>query len=313
MAKRKCAVALVLLCLCLCLPITALAVPNEAITLDKACVLTITYGYEDTFFANQTVKLYRVADVSADFQYTLTADFAGSDLILNGIRTQGEWNVVRSTLESYILGNRIAPTKEVTTDEAGQALFSDLTPGLYYAAPVEVAEGELTCCFASALVALPGESEGQWQYQVSVAAKPEILPPIDPDEKLEFTIVKLWKGVGGTDSPQTVEVEIFRNAESYALVTLSAENDWFYTWSAKNDGATWNVIERNVPEGYTMTVEQRDNIFLVTNTKPEQPTPPPQTGDSANIMLYIILMYVSGTMLIILAIAGKRKDNEESK
>ena len=312
MAKRKCAVVLVLLCLCLCLPITALAANND-IALDKECILTITYGHEDSFFADKTVKLYRVADVSADFQYTLTAEFAPSNLVLNGIKTQGEWDVVRSTLESYILGNRIAPTEEVTTNEAGVAWFTQLTPGLYFAAPVEVVEGELTCCFASALVALPGLQAGRWQYQVAVSAKPEILPPIDPDEKLEFTIVKLWKGVGDEDSPQAVEVEIFRNEESYALVTLSAENDWFYTWSAPDDGAAWNVLERNVPEGYTMTVEQRDNVFLVTNTKPGQPTPPPQTGDTTNILLYIILMYISGTMLIILAIAGKRKDNEKTK
>ena len=66
-----------------------------------------------------------------------------------------------------------------------------------------------------------------------------------------------------------------------------------------------------------MTVETKDNSFILTNTytpqNPEETPDTPQTGDTSNIMLYVILMLVSGSMMIILGIIGKRNSNEETK
>ena len=301
------------------LPVQALAVSTtdakEPISVDRECGLTIYYGYEGVGFPGQTVKLYKVADVSGDFQYTLTAPFASSGLAVNGVQTNGEWNVIRSTLEVKILADNIAPTKTVETDDSGQAVFTQLTPGLYLASPVEVAQGDLTCVFDSGLIALPGlDADGLWQYQVAAAAKPQALPPIGPDGENQWKVIKLWKGDDGrTDRPQSVEVEIFRDGISYQTVTLSEANNWSYSWTVQADDASWHVVERNVPAGYTMTVEQREATFVITNARQETPAPkPPQTGDTANILLYTILMYVSGAMLVVLGIMGKRKRHEET-
>ena len=150
------------------------------------------------------------------------------------------------------------------------------------------------------------DAEGQWQYAITVAAKPDILTQPDADRQMK--VLKLWKGdEARTDRPKSIDVEIFRNAESYKTVTLSENNHWSYTWTAKDDGSIWNVVERNIPEGYTMTVEERDTAFVLTNIRNTPGTPPPATGDSANILLYVVLMLLSGGMLIILSIRGKRK------
>jgi len=89
------------------------------------------------------------------------------------------------------------------------------------------------------------------------------------------------------------------------------------SWTAKDDGAKWTVIERNTPSRYTMTAQNRDTSFILTNTytpaKPDGPFDVPQTGDTSNIVLYVILMIVSGSMLIILGIIGKRNAHEETK
>jgi hypothetical protein len=58
-----------------------------------------------------------------------------------------------------------------------------------------------------------------------------------------------------------------------------------------------------------MTVEERESTFVLTNTwTPTDPVPdkPPQTGDTSNILLYILLMIGSGSMLIILGVTGKK-------
>lgn len=320
MAKRRFGIVILLICFCLCmLPSAALAASTtdakEQINTDKECTLTISYHYGETAFPDQTVNLYQIADVSADYQYTLTSAFAPSGLMLNGIQTNGEWNVIRSTLEAHILAHNTAPVMSAVTDASGKACFESLKPGLYLASAVHVLQDDLCCAFDSALVALPGLSaDGYWQYQVAVAAKPEISPPIAPDTEIERKLLKLWKGdKDQTTRPQSIEVEIFHNGTSYATVALSEENHWSYSWSTKDDGADWKVIEQNVPSGYTMTVEQRETTFVITNTYADQPDPrPPQTGDTSNILLYTVLMYVSGTMLIILGLAGKRKRHEET-
>lgn len=319
MAKRRVGTLILLICFCLCiLPCRALAASTadakEPILTQKDCSLTIRYSYDGTAFAGQNVKLYKVAEVSADYQYTLTSAFASSGLVLNGVQTNREWNVIRSTLEAHILANRTEPVLSDVTDQDGNACFEFLKPGLYLASPVQVVQGDLTCVFDGALIALPGlGSDGLWQYEVVVAAKPEILPPITPDEKTEMKVLKLWKGDEGQKiRPESIEVEIFRNGDSYATVVLSEKNHWAYSWAVKEDGAEWKVVERNVPAGYTMTVEQRETAFIITNTCPDRPdSPPPQTGDSSNLLLYMLLMFASGMMLILLGMTGKRKRHEK--
>jgi hypothetical protein len=295
------------------MPCTALAASTNdakgAIITDRECSLTVSYRCNGNAADSQTVKLYMIAEVSADAHYTLVPSFAASGLILNGVQTTGEWNVIRSTLEVQILANKIIPIKTSVTDEKGQAHFSQLTPGLYFASAVTVVQGESTCRFESALVALPGfDTEDLWQYQVAVAAKPQTLPPVQPDEEIQFKVIKLWKGEEDRDErPQSVEVELFCNGISYKTVVLSNESNWSYSWSAKKDGATWKVLERNIPEGYIMTVEERGTSFIVTNTKAsDTPIDPPPTGDTSNIFLYILLMTISGSALVIIGATGKR-------
>lgn len=317
MAKRRVAVIVLLLCLCLSwLPCYAQAASTadakEPISPDKDCSLTIAYRYDGQSFSNHPVRLYKIADVSADFQYTLTAPFANSGLILNGVRSVSEWNVIRSTLETHILTYDVDADLIGVTDQDGQVCFQALKPGLYLAITEQVIQNDWIYAFDSALVALPGlGADGLWQYEVAVTSKSKAIPPAETDEEIEFKVLKLWKGDHGrSDRPESIEVEIFCNGASYQTVILSEENHWSYRWNAKDDGSVWMVVERNIPSGYTMTMEERERSFVLTNTfsqdNPDKPTPP-QTGDTSNIMLYFVLMIISGSMLIILGITGKRK------
>lgn len=314
MAKRRVAVVVLLLCLCLSwLPSYAQAASTadakEPISPDKDCSLTIAYRYDGKSFSNHPVRLYKIADVSADFQYGLTEPFANSGLILNGIQSVSEWNVIRATLETHILAYDVDADLTGVTDQDGQVCFQALKPGLYLAITEQVIQHDWMYVFDSALVALPGlGADGLWQYEVAVTSKSKAIPPAETDEEIAFKVLKLWKGdKGRSDRLQSIEVEIFRDGVSYQKVILSEENHWTYSWKVKDDGATWKVVERNVPTGYTMTVEERETTFVLTNTRPPDKPDIPQTGDTSHIMLYFVLMNVSGIMLIILGVAGKRK------
>ncbi len=319
----------------------------EPISFEKDCALTITYSYYETCFSDVVVNLYKVADVSTDLLYTLTPDFSSSGIVLNGVQASSEWNIIRSTLEAYIFADSVDVCNTSATNQLGQVSFNHLSPGLYIAVIASPSQ-QLNCTFDSVLVSLPElEHNGLWQYELSVKPKSEVIPPAGSDEITELKILKLWKGDNNNSRPENIEVEIYRNGTSYKTVTLSEKNHWSYSWNAKKYGANWSIIEKNIPSGYVMTVEKRTNSFVITNeynpdvpvitdpvseyvpdvstpssdtgevsvtessTPSQLPSDAPQTGDTSNILFYIILMNISGILLIISGITGKRNQDEK--
>ncbi len=316
MMKGKKGIAALLLCLCLfCVTLGAQAASTsdavEPIDPESECSLSISYLYGETAFSNVSVKLYGIAAISADYKYTLTPALGTFGLTLNGIQTSGEWDVIRSTLEAYITSRSIEPDAVAQTNDEGVVSFEELECGLYLAVADQASSGEIHCRFESSLVTLPIlEQDGSWQYQARVNAKAE---QITDDGEKEFKLLKLWRGDEGSDSrPNSVEVEIFRDGVVYETVILSEKENWSYVWKAKDDGSDWTVAELDVPSGYTMTVEERDNSLVITNTyvHPDDPSKPPNTGDTSSIMLYVVLFALSGTALLILGIVGRRKADE---
>ena len=318
MAKRRLGLIALLFCLCLCLmPCDAHAASyadaKELIDPAKDCRLSLIYSHESKAFKDLAIKLYKVASISADFEYSLTAPFQASGLELNGVQTQTEWKTITSTLEAHILANKLEASYRGTTDAAGALSFTGLKPGLYLVSAVEVAEDDYSYIFDTTLIALPGlGDDGLWKYEPDpVKPKPGVLPPIGGDSKTEYSVLKLWKGDRYHSRPKSVGIEIYKDGEIYKSVTLSAENDWSYTWDTDDSRADWMVVERDIPVGYTVTVDERETTFVVTNSRiPDPykpPHAPPKTGDSSNILLYLGLMYASGAALILLGIFAKRK------
>lgn len=310
MAARAMGLISLLLCLFL-VPCTGQAVTTsdaaEPISTRQECTLTLIYGSGDTRLEDLEVSLYQIASVSADAIYTPGASFDTAGLVLNGVRSVGEWDMIRSTLDAYILANALKADETAATDQDGQILFPDLEPGLYLITSGYGEQDGWQYFFDSALVALPGLDEhGLWQYAVTVTPKPGILPPVTPDETVEWKVLKLWKG--GTSRPNSVKVEIFRDGKSQKTVTLSESNHWSYSWTAPKYGADWSVVERNIPKGYTMTLEQRGTSFVLTNQYQDSTyIDGPKTGDTSHILFYTGLMYTSGILLVLLGLAGKRK------
>lgn len=307
---RKCIEFCVVICLCICLmTCNAFAITTadakEPIVTSKTGSLTLNYVYGEIAFADLPVQLHHVATVSSDCTYTLTEEFRATGLKVNGITSSSEWNRVRSTLESYIASNKIAPTQQANTNEAGVVKFEGLTPGLYFVMPVRVMMGELRYSFASAIVAVPNLTEdGHWVYDVTITTKPSVDKPTDDEE---HKVVKLWRDTGNVDKrPDSIMVDIICNGVVVETVVLSEENNWSYKWISVEKGDIWQVVEKDIPEGYTVVVEKHNNSFTIINTIPGTPTSP-QTGDTSNIVLYIILMCVSGLVLVVLGVTAKGK------
>ncbi len=141
-----------------------------------------------------TFRLYRVADVTrtagtggaADtFQYALTADFAGSGVVLGSLTDEG----LADALAGFAGDSGAVPMSEQRPDGDGRVAFSDLQVGLYLVAQ----EGELNGYYPVEpfVVSVPLEDagDGGWIYDVDARPKlalravppdPPPEPPVDP-------------------------------------------------------------------------------------------------------------------------------------
>jgi len=277
---------------------------KEPIDLSKICELTLDYSSDGVSFAGISVKLYKIASVSENCRYTLTDNFAASNVTINGITSQSEWNTVRTTVESFVYSSGVGPVCESVIAEDGSLKFSGLDTGLYFVPAVIAEHDGFRYYFQSAIISLPDLNEdGTWNYSVEADPKPDVRPPSSTD--LEYKVVKLWKGDGKLTRPADVTIDIIKDGEVVATVVLSDDNGWSYTWNAADDGSVWTVAERNVAAGYTVSVDKNETTFSVINTYDKPPVDAPQTGDTYNIGLYIVLMCVSGIGLVLFGIKRK--------
>lgn len=250
---------------------------KEPILTDKKCSLELIYSGEEKIFPEEEVKLYKIADISEDFQYEALSEFSDCGLNLNGIESQGEWESICYTFENYIIAEKISPYAAEKTDVKGKAKFENLDCGLYLLMPFKASQNGSKYNFSSSLISLPHLDEaGKWVYDVLSKPKGEISFYSDSDDgDVFYKVLKLWEDEGNEKKrPEEIEIEIFKNGKSERKISLSEKNNWSYSWSAEDDGSIWNVYEKNVPEGYVMKTENKSRTFVVINTFPEIPEIP---------------------------------------
>ena len=183
--------------------------------------------------------------------------------------------------------------------------------GLYLIRGLTVATEAGISVFADFFLFLPRSVGGSYTYAVDAAPKHATFVP--DGEELEYSVLKLWKDAGADAvRPAQIHVDILQDGQLWESVILSAGNHWRYSWKAPA-GHSFAVVERQVPEGYTVTVTENGTAFVLTNTAPPD-TDNPQTGDTAPITLYILLLSLSGLALVLLGIrALRRKSHDESR
>ena len=275
---------------------------KEPIDITTECSLKLTYGTTEPYrrFEGLQIELFRVAELSESYVFTKTAAFEYYNVELNLIKSQSEWNAVCDTLNAIIIGDGISPFDRKTTDGEGVVIFENLKAGLYFVRWLGDDSQRLEQGFDPFVISLPGLNDnGLWNYYVEAYPKPG-------DVKVgyeDYKVVKHWADAGDV-SGKTVTVELFKNGVSEGTISLNEGNNWTYSWAAEK-GDSWTVLERDSGE-YKVTVEQRENSFIITNTGSETPYIPP-TGDTSRLSLWIIIMAASGVLFVALGIISRVK------
>ena len=284
---------------------------STAIDPQRPSSLTVTYKYGEKLYEGLPVKIYRVASVSPDGSYDLCGDFADYAVNIYGITSQSEWRVVTSTLAAYIAADKLQPTRSMLTDASGTAAFTDLLPGMYLTLSAVVEAPAEVVTFEDFLTVIPYPSDtGDHDYDVEAFPKCSAYTPTE--KEIEYKVIKLWRDEGaGKLRPKTVEIDLYKDGVFESTQTLSAENNWTYSWSAPDDGSVWNVVERKVSGDYTVTVEQNGNNFVITNTLQTEEPPAPPTGDTTVIWHLAMPMAIAGGILLLIAAWRGRTEHED--
>lgn len=257
------------------LPVTAFA--RERVDVNRMdCTLSIEYPCSDVQF-----RLYRVADISAAGKFTLVGDFVRYSVSFVDLDSTG-WKNAAATLDGYIRRDDLPPADTQATDSTGKLTFSGLQTGLYLVTWDRHTTGGYTYTPQPILVSLPGlDADGNWTYEVSSEPKfdKDKVPDNPPDEPdtVDRKVLKIWKDGGSEERPSSVTVQLLWDGRVYDEVTLSAANNWKHEWTNLDADHTWQVVEKDVPEGYTVSVGREGITFTVTNTL--TPPPPPDHPD----------------------------------
>lgn len=118
---------------------------------------------------------------------------------------------------------------------------------------------------------------------------------------VQLSVVKYWKDKNGNDlddkeiKVESLPIQIYRREKDtqawklFKTAELTAENAWEYHWGAADDGASWTVTERDVPEGYVLqtpirlahnaaNTKMEFRVTNISNTGEDTPPTTPPTG-----------------------------------
>lgn len=253
--------------------------------------VTLHYEHGGLKLAGVSARLYRVAGPL--LPHTLEGAFAHYSVKLDGLKEAGEWSTAARTLAGYAAADQLAADAQAVSGDAGTAAFSALEDGLYLVVSSSVETGGSTYSFAPFFIILPGhDTAGAPLYAVDSMPKASKSTPYNPPDhpsdgggghtpgggggSRRFKAVKRWQDEGQEAvRPQSVTVEILKDGQVVQTQELNEANGWSYSWSTSDRSGSWEVVEKDVAPGYTVTVGGDAVNFIVTNTAAEQPQPQP--------------------------------------
>lgn len=287
----------------LCFLLLTVAAPT-AYAVDDDFRLTVRYGYDGVPIPDARFHLFLVGDVAADGTLSLTGEFSGYPVIVNGQSASG-LQTAADTLYGYAQRDQISPIQVAATSASGHAAFFSLSRGLYLVAgqPCNI-DGTLY----------------QTQPQLIAVTEDLILEakceaqeePIDPQT---LSVLKKWNDADyESKRPQSLSVSLVRDGAVVETVTLDAAGNWRYTWEDLEPGWQWAVVE-DCPAQFAVTMEREGNTFILNNTRTVFPQdPPPASGSEdpsipqTGMVWWPVVALLAGGLCLIALGAGLRRE-----
>lgn len=233
---------------------------KKMVNTEEKTSLTICYPV-----AGASFQIYRVASIKQDGSFILSDQFANYAVSLEQPDEKG-WADAAFALEAYVARDQLTPEVDGKTDQNGKVTFTSLVPGLYLVTgdTLNVDGYKYTPkAFFISLSNLNGVDQGQ---QVVIAnPKYDRENETTQEEKVERRVLKVWRDKNQKKRPQKVVIQLLQNGKVWDTVTLDDKNNWSHIWTELDNRDRWQIVEKDVPKGYVVTVGQEGNTFVVTN------------------------------------------------
>ena len=206
----------------------------------------------------------------------------------------------------------MTPIASGITDINGTVSFEQLISGLYLiTGAIDIEENHIYTPTPFLVAVTNGAITATVKYDCKY----------NGDTQADYTVEKLWKDTNHTKNrPINVTVQLLKDGSVYDTVVLIAANSWKYIWNYLDTKYHWPIVEKEVPNGYTATITQENNVFTITNTygtvstipKPGNPNNQnvPKTRDTSNIEFYVGLFIFSLFVMIFLFLLKKKKEKQ---
>lgn len=244
--------------------------------------LTLNCTYDNKPVADVTFNLYLVGDMASDNIIDITDEFKEYSVDFTDVDTS-KARELAETLDGYVDRDNIPETLSGTTDEDGVLTLPEngsLEEGVYLCVGEKHEEAGYVYTVEPFLISLPQQlSNGDFNYDVVVSPKIQV---IEREDTVDYSVIKVWKDsesadgtVGAISSdakssgkrPSSIEVQLVGDGTVYTSVVLNATNNWRYTWENLDASVEWKVVEKDVPDGYSVVSELQNTTYVITNTE----------------------------------------------
>lgn len=181
-------------------------------------------------------------------------------------------------LYAFAKKDGLAPYAELRTDEAGKAIADDLQPGFYLIGGLPMVYNGYRYDTEPQLLQLPQKDPATGGVLQNAVLDVKTSREAGNQQGISRKVLKIWNDASGHKRPDSVTVHLMKNGSVSSSVILNADNQWRHTWDGLEANALWQIVE-DVPTGYTVSIEQEGNAFVLTNSAPEFPpqeTEPPE-------------------------------------
>lgn len=137
----------------------------------------------------------------------------------------------------------------------------------------------------------------------TILNKAKETPTPTPANLTDLTVTKSWSGDSQSERPSFVTVTLYNGQSEYQTVKLDSSNNWSYTWKSLDGNGNWQVLESNIPNGYTPSYSKNGSTINITNTRSLV-----QTGQNN---FPVIIFGACGLALVLLGILVLRKKKND--
>lgn len=274
--------------------------PIQSFASSDDITLTVHYRDNGKVISDATFDVYLIATSDNNGAFIPTDAFKNYPVEFKASNDEEMYNLA-TTLEGYVLKDKIAPIYKGTTDDNGDFVFNTKNAanhrGLYLIIGHSHFKGDIIYTAEAFTIYLPGIGDsGQNLYEVTVQAKYTVVHRYSPPVHLK--VHKVWNDNNSYDKrPSEINITLLKNGEAYDTVTLSQNNNWAYEWYNLDSTARWNIIEAAI-DGYTVTITREGTSFFLKNTLKETPPPPPDLPQTGQLWWPVPILTLLGFVCI---------------